>query len=296
MEGLAWDYALWTSSRALEAFFLLKAKQLNLQEKKAKHETRNIIERFIISMMNFPEERFPHDQLSKEVQKNLGFKLNMEDVDRIFCSSPIKSSEFPIWDGRKLTYRNFSLEIDPEEWQYFFDILGLFETAGLYIRYHSLFLQGQQWSVSEEVFQSLQIPKDSRKQVEAFSSPFNSYFLRNNIPGKVFTMFSSDSMLGFSHNFFEYFPREPVVVFVNPPFIEEFLLRAVNHCNTLCSTPGTNIYFYAPNWSDSPFYTLLKKSPFFKKLLILNKKTFPIVTQGGKIDSPVEIVIAILIS
>ena len=65
MEGLQWDYALWAMSRTLEAFFLNKARELNLPEKKAMHEIRNIIERFIISMMNCPEERFPHDQLAK---------------------------------------------------------------------------------------------------------------------------------------------------------------------------------------------------------------------------------------
>jgi len=214
MEGLQWDYALWAMSRTLEAFFLNKARELNLPEKKAMHEIRNIIERFIISMMNCPEERFPHDQLAKEVQKNLGFKLNMTDIDKIFCKPPPNSTEVPLWDGKKLTYRKFSLAIDPDEWQYFFDTAGLFETAGLYIRYHALFLQGQQWSVSEEVFQSLQIPKDHREQVEAFSSPFNSYFLRNGLKGKVMTMFEMDQIFGFSFSFFNFFPDKPIVAFV----------------------------------------------------------------------------------
>lgn len=146
----------------------------------------------------------------------------------------------------------------------------------LILRYDSLIVGGQQWSLPRAHFKYLYDEFGVRN--EAFASPLNSKMLDFK-DGSFYSLFpDTDTVFGSKGNFFDHqlaTPGNPSLMGamsgaaweVNPPFMESSLTQAARKVlNGLQEAKDNNsmlsFFFASPAWTDAEFYRLLSTSPF----------------------------------
>ena len=130
------------------------------------------------------------------------------------------------------------------------------------LRYAALLSGGQQWGIPHAHVKYLYDHANVRN--EAFASPFNSRLL--GMPGASFCslFLETDRIFGSIGDFFALdLATAPAGNWVvNPPFVDELLARAARKCLSAVESGSATFYFIMPAWRDCEAYRLLHESRF----------------------------------
>lgn len=237
------------------------------------YSERKILERYVICMVNL------HDR--SEIRTKLVDELlseSFEDHENILeFIDVLENHKFPVYPilcpeteihGNEIECGNFKKKFDKSRLELLSSIEDVydFDIGSLALRYEYLIPQGQQWSMSEDLYDFIISKYDI--QCECFSSPWNCTALRHPDRDIIWgSLFSDDEVFGSSGKF-----EELDVVgkncIVNPPYIESMLLSAVEKC--LDGITDNNVmFFFVPRWEDSEFYIQLSKSDKLQHIIPL---------------------------
>lgn len=144
----------------------------------------------------------------------------------------------------------------------------------LVIRYQALFGEtakpfegaGLQGALPESVFEILH--NKLGVQMECFASPLNAYF-----PEYCSAFQDIDFWFGSVGNFFNFYPTSGSFE-ANPPFIEELMIKMVEHMEYLLKMSNEPLSFtvIVPNWSDATSFVSMQKSEYLRAELLLEPK------------------------
>lgn len=275
---------------------------------KERYELRNIVERYLIS--SFPTIQFKenrkaciafqeelklkklnntyYNKFQTETEKedeNIDFMLTdiislletKEDTQNDIIRFVLNQKEIKLLQSKFgpniYPYLLFSIEIEKQMYNDFQRNGATFINIITSLFYfHSLLPGSQQWAIPSKEYENL-INK-YEITVEGFASPFTSqirkYNFINNFSFKYCSIYPGDKLLGSLGNFFDLeFCGECVII--NPPFIEEILIKTVNKCIEELDKYPCKFLFNGPNWEDSIFYEKLTKSKFLKEMTIRDK-------------------------
>jgi hypothetical protein len=157
------------------------------------------------------------------------------------------------------------------------------------VDYYGFLPRGQQWMIPLEQYR--RYVEEAGNIIEAFASPFNSQLLKLGV-GKFCSIGEHDGeCFGSLGSFFNLkaIPDDTTII-VNPPFVEEILLRAAIKCLDLIEKGVTKIIFYGPCWRDSRYYQMLSAVPAQVEHLKKLKHYFEGL-EGEKIGATFESVI-----
>ena len=158
---------------------------------------------------------------------------------------------------------------------------GCTATVAAALRYAALMPAGQQWGIPQAHIDFLYNEWSVRN--EAFASPFNSRLVGK--PGASFcSIFEEDKVFGSIGDFFAQTTLSGNWV-VNPPFVDELLVRAVQKCLKALEHNADRvqtIFFIMPAWQDSQAYELLHKSQYTAAELFLKPGTYYYESPNGK--------------
>ena len=130
------------------------------------------------------------------------------------------------------------------------------------LRYAALLSGGQQWGIPHAHVKYLYDHANVRN--EAFASPFNSRLL--GMPGASFCslFLETDRIFGSIGDFFVLdLATAPAGNWVvDPPFVEDLLVRAARKCLSAVESGSATFYFIMPAWRDCEAYRLLHGSRF----------------------------------
>lgn len=217
-------------------------------------EYRSILERFLISSENI-DWYDAIQKLSDELQEK-NIKIPIDEFDRIveLNNDQIETYEIIVGDDF-VQYGDFTQKIPK-------DRLDLLKKKGtsqqiveMSVYYASLLSSGQQWSVSQDIYDGYY--HQYGITLEAFASPLNQRLMKFNTPFCSIN-FDTDSYFGSKGSIFEYSPREGELIMANPPFIESIMDKFVTHIDFwMKEIISLGIIFVGPDWSDSSFYIRL---------------------------------------
>lgn len=221
---------------------------------KLKYELENIVERYIMSMVNLSKydgepfsvlpashpivvkmvEECKDKNMPKHIIGNIANVIN--NTISGFLDSGAAYGFNPTYNKGIITYGNFSMDIGkgfkkPEaKWT-------VDDIATMCLRYASLLPRGQQWSVPLAKYQKLH--NKYGLFLEMFASPLNSKIIRikQNIPTMFCSLFDTDKVFGSigrvdvvtADTIAKYVTdnslksRESIAILANPPYIESIL-------------------------------------------------------------------------
>jgi hypothetical protein len=296
------QYKLTVQISALMASYVPK------RQRKVAYELDNIIERWLISMVNMsgapedhvdwakvyrrsrPDETFNVKLLSELIEKRvvsrakgaelLGLVLRL--VADVLARPLVRIGAEARCDGVRITYgAGFTAELTPRVRQ-LVALGGCDAAARVVMRYASLWSHGQQWAVPRRFTDELYERHNLRN--EGFASPLNSFLL-----GKPDARFCSlfpdtDAPFGAIGGFFGiHMANYPGAWLVNPPFVEALLSRAAAQVvAALQAGLGAVVFFVAPAWTDSDFCSVLGACGFVAAQRRLLRDTYSFEDPGGE--------------
>lgn len=251
-------------------------------DNKQKYEMSNILERWILTLMNntngvlqqipnnhpvnrkavaeLKEKHLPINRAQFEntvVQSVNAFVKRGVKIVRGRCTltdSEIKYIDFVKFIGRK---RSELLKKYKKK-----------DVVRCALRYGLVISKGQQWAVPTAQYDLLYAKYNVRN--EGFASPFNSRMMgRRN--GKFCSLFpDTDAVFGSIGNFFD--TRMTGGWAVNPPYIDSLLVGSAKHVlKNMQNKEKLFVFYIMPGWFDSAAYSLLKKSKYCRRVEVLNK-------------------------
>jgi len=284
---LAEAYAWWKASVSLKATI------------SSGREILNVFERWLISRANGS-----HEADAKAINELMHLKgrplaamtaRKMLQKTAELYAMPADTGKYAIdvtfeQEMVKLKYRDFVIVIDSG---HFHDCRlaaiacgsddGLEPIVTQAMYYEGYLSQGQTWSFSAADYQRY-TPANTATIIEAFASPFNNQVvhMKDGRTAAYCSMLPGDRELGSFGSFFELSLDKftaPICLLVNPPFIEEILLKAVIKCEAELTRASTHrliihVVFITPQWTDAAYYKLLIKSKYLHTNRILSRGTY----------------------
>lgn len=204
------------------------------------YEYNNIIDRMMINYINKDSNVFMKAR-SECAEKKIDSSAidGAENILRNIFNEIPKEVSIPTYDRETQKVKVFLEKKYPNVSQ--------FEIIKCALRYYSLGIRGQQWSLNKD---SLKALKEKGYNTEAFASPFNNYFDR------YYSIFNEDKPFGSLGSFFGA-DHTNEVIYANPPFTEYMLNKLVDE---ICSLQY--VYIVTPDWNDAGWYERLKKCGF----------------------------------
>ena len=290
-----------------ELYAVLKAAASN---SRAATESKNIIERWLLSMVNMGKGSgiYRHTALGDEinqqlrteiVEKRIAHSLGasalvqrmLDLVDKELADIKLAANEEICCDDDMISYScelvgGSAAAIAGAPTQFTFThmidsatttllkIGGCTATVRAALRYAALLSGGQQWGIPRAHVAFLYDRAGVRN--EAFASPFNSRLI--GLPDASFcSLFTdTDGVFGSKGDFFALdLATAPAGNWVvNPPFVNELMARAARKCLAAAETGPAHFYFIMPAWRDCEAYLLLRKSKFVYAELALEPGSY----------------------
>lgn len=255
---------------------------INLSQNNLVYELENIIDRYFLTLYNYPDDEPKHIQKMIDELKEKKIVLDGKNIDNnsvIVQTTLLNPETVPLSNDDKQLYSKLEgilsanisaqLELMPKT-----DTLAVTKkrnelnskVPGCIFDYMSIGIgRGQHWGTNKDLMMYL-YTKGFRN--EAFASPFNSFMERvineskdasvRSSPGRYFSLFSGDKYFRSQGNFFESkmnsFSGGWVV---NPPFVESIIEDCVNKILPEFEN-GTQIILITPSWTDTTWYSKLR--------------------------------------
>ena len=244
-----------------------------------KYEFDNIVERFLISYVNFGNiENATKKAFSELKFKRLFVKENFfeklikcmdTNLEKINIDKPIsfeyKNNIFSI----KINNKEIQSILPQERYDYLISKSNDSNIAYTIIKYELIGgMKGQSWSIPKEIYK--QLIDFYNVSFECFASPFNSQLVLLRDDANYCSIFKSDNIFGSYGSFFDVINKDLLRgknIVINPPFIESILTEAskyaINHFGI--------VVFFAPYWKDAKFIEILENKEHNKQILKANK-------------------------
>lgn len=238
---------------------------------KNSYEFRNVLERYLMTAYPHQYSIKAFENLEKEMKKKRiePRVVLIKKITTIINSKP--SIGKPILEIREEKYKvimyygEFVFEIPKLRYQLLRTFGDDYDILQCALEYKSLLPSSQQWAIPLKEYQKYVAEGAT---IEGFASPFNSQIIVVDRRLHYCSLFEHDKKFGSLGNFFDQdFAGQTVIV--NPPFVESILQAAAEKCDRELATHPCKFVFYGPEWNDSPFYQILRKSAFLIKEEVL---------------------------
>ena len=278
------------------------------------YESKNSVERWLLSMANFAEDRadviFSTDvldpyhrfnrQLNKELIEKSGFNSKSADktiydiieIIQEFLEGKYKissDSSFTIDDGL-FTYRNYSRQITPERMEFLRTLGADYEIARMLLRYASILPGSQHWNMPIETFKEYY-----RRgiRIEGFASPVNAQLITIDKQNcKFCSLFPDvDKPFGSIGNFFTT-SFQGQQVSVGPPYTVELFDKISTKLKNECSLAEKNnnkVLFYVTfsAWEDTEGFQNILNSKYTHFAAILPARSHFYTNSNGKVETDI---------
>jgi SAM-dependent methyltransferase/predicted RNA methylase len=279
------------------------------------YETRNSVERWLLSMANFSEDHtdsiFSKDileedsrfniQLKKELIEKSGF--NSKSADKIiidiikivqeFLDGKYKIDSdviFTIEDGLFI-YKDYSRQITPERMQFLKSLGSNHEIAKMLLRYASILPGSQHWNMPIETFREYY---NRGIRTEGFASPINAQLITIDKQNCRFcSLFPDvDKPFGSIGNFFTT-DFQGQSVSVGPPYTVELFdkiaIKLENEC-LLAERNNNKVLFYVTfsAWEDTQGFQAILNSKYTHFAAILPAGTHFYINSNLKKETEVK--------
>jgi glycogenin glucosyltransferase len=186
----------------------------------------------------------------------------LETVDLRLDRPPRPSGVAPACGGGALSYGSHFETPETARLARLVELGGCAAAVAVALRYAVVIASGQQWGIPRA--HAAYLYDRFRVRGEAFASPLNARLL--GMPGARFCSAFPDTDAPFG-SAGDFFAQDPATLdgnwVVNPPFVEELLLRAARHLLGALEAGALQTFFYImPAWTDTEAYGLLAGSPF----------------------------------
>lgn len=263
------------------------------------YETRNIVERWLLSMVNFSNNKFDPIFSNDVLEYNCRFNLQMihelkektiasckeiEDVirnvisivkeykelDKSFC----KDGKYTLKNGI-FRYKEYMRKISPARISILLARGSCYDIAVMLMRYACILPGAQHWNIPKSNYK---IYYDDGVRIEGFASPINAQLITIDPECKFCSLFPDvDRIFGSIGNFFTTsFVGQKVAV--NPPFTVELFdkiaTKIISECEiSRAQNKQTIFYVNFGAWEDTYGYNLIKNSNYCTFVSILPEKT-----------------------
>jgi hypothetical protein len=297
---------------------LLQKLKLAFPAERDLYEAKNILERWLLSLANAREETIEqsckttpdgtvylnlpeNDPLQKKMLAEFKQKFpKMQHFNPVVLIQYVKDQmqfipaqydpEVPTYQDC-LKYEQFVISPLTDRMQKMLQRAGYKATLRSAIRYQAALQGSQHWGLPQSHHASLYL---FGFRNEGFTSPFNSRYAFYP-EGRFCSLFPEvDHPFGNCiGNFFKVTLTDyPGGWYINPPFVEHLLLKAVKHILLHLSVAGKYpllVNLLLPAWLDAEFYLLIKSSPYVvhETKLLRNKYYFEL-PDGSKIQAKVD--------
>lgn len=230
---------------------------------------RNRLDVFAQMLAN-QDPKTPFDLDNPLVQDLLDDTIWMNSRRSLFRYNPnVKPFNVPVAvpERMKLAYTGTNFKRD-------------FETC--MIRYSPL------WSAHELVPDPKNLAKvfeQDQINLEGFSNPFTA------VHSNFCSAFDEDKLFGSRGSFFKYHMPPGTRAWLNPPFVEQLIVKTVDHVlDQLSATDDISCTLFLPDWSDMESIARLCSSPYYKGQTLINAGTYTNsdYTTAGTRDSAVD--------
>lgn len=280
------------------------------------YEARNAIERWLLSISNFAEDRsdaiFSEDvlkhgsrfnmQLKKELIEKTSIGLDLKLVDKMmtdiieivkeYLQGDYKisiDSTFTIEDGL-FTYKNYSRQISPERMQFLKTLGSDYEIARMMLRYASILPGSQHWNMPLETFKEYY---NRGIRIEGFASPINAQLITIDKSCRFCSLFPDvDKPFGSIGNFFTT-DFQGQKVSVGPPYtvelFEKIAIKLENEC-MIAERNNNKVLFYVTfsAWRDVSGFKNILNSKYTHFAGILPAGTHFYTNSNGKVETDIK--------
>ena len=234
------------------------------------YEANNILERWILSSINFEkdipimEQESTKKMIEEFIEKNI---VNKEDahtfVKIILEQKPrIEKGYIPykIYDDGTIKMGNFVKKISKNRLKLLRRKGSDYDIVRASLRYAAVISGGQQWNIPCKVYETL--VNNYQFEIEGFASPFNSQIIRFGDDKKFCSLFlDTDEVFGSVGNFFNYnFVGKRATI--NPPYVLSIMEKAIDKVFETINAAKrdqkeTLLFITVPNWTDTNYYSRL---------------------------------------
>ena len=279
------------------------------------YETKNSVERWLLSMANFSKDRtdpiFSTDvldvncrfnvQLKKELIEKSGFNsksadkkiFDIVDIVKEFFEGKYKissDSTFTIKDGL-FTYKNYSRQITPERMNFLRTLGSDYEIVRMLLRYASILPGSQHWNMPLETFREYY---NQGIRIEGFASPINSQLITIDKQNCMFcSLFPDvDKPFGSIGNFFTT-DFQGKAVSVGPPYTVELFDKISTKLENECIIAERNnnkVLFYVTfsAWRDVSGFNNILNSKYTNFAAILPSGSHFYTNSNGKVETDIK--------
>jgi len=262
------------------------------------YETKNSVERWLLSMANFADDRtdeiFTKDildidhrfnkQLKNELIDKSGFNIKsvekvMRDIiiivdEYLNGKFEIESDGLFIIDDGLFSYKNYSRQITPERMEFLRSMSTDYDIAKMMLRYASILPGSQHWNMNIETFKEYY---NRGIRIEGFSSPINAQLITIDKNCRFCSLFPDvDKPFGSIGNFFTT-DFQGKAVSVGPPYtvelFEKIAIKIENEC-ILAEKTNNKVLFYIT-------FSAWKDTIGFQNLLNLRYTHFAAILPAG---------------
>lgn len=306
------EYSRWEHIQ--QVFKLSSYERLN---DKKQYEAKNILERFILEMVNLPkrgnyllsddiiiDKRALHNNIivkfNEELQEknienwkplNLLFKWDGKNINNNYTVKleieKIKNNNFAV-----ISYGEFTTDLSIKRLNLLLQHANLEQIAIMLLRYGSILAGAQHWHMPPWVVQEY-IPWGIT--IEGFASPRNVQLSTFSKAGQQLhfcsLFYDTDNKFGSLGSFFEQ-DFQNCIVSVGPPYTEDLFIRIANFCEQQCDQALINhnkIKFLITMvlWKDSIGQDILHKSKYLTYYGILDKPHYYI--NSNQYDTAIKV-------
>jgi Phosphorylated CTD interacting factor 1 WW domain/Glycosyl transferase family 8 len=284
-------FRLTNDLRALVVSHAKKNGSYHLKKDKVWQEIGSILERWIMAMVNTRAVGDPPVYRSTTLDDAFNNKLAGELADKRWhiartadeaaelvekmlalvdrrIAMPAQSSAL-VETPTEMSYGAFRVEVTPRL-AMLRKMAGDTATMRVALRYAAVLAGGQQWALPQAHVDQLY---ECGVRGEGFASPLNSRLLGKEGVRLCSVFPDTDAAFGFGGSFFEA-DLAGVDWIVNPPFIEDILLRTAQRVIAALVVSPSTFYVVFPLWEDSAGLRLLRASPVARREQVLQPKEY----------------------
>lgn len=264
----------------------------------SKYETRNIVERWLLSMVNFAQDKFDQIFATDVLDKSCRFNQQMihelkektqstandisAAIDNVIdivkeykdvYKQPCKDSKFTIRAGM-FRYKEYTRKISPSRMSLLISRASKYKVAVMLMRYACILPGAQHWNMPRDNYK---LYYDRGIRIEGFASPVNAQLIAIDPSCQFCSLFPDvDAVFGSIGNFFDTsFVGKKVAV--GPPYTVELFARIATKLNKECELAAaknadTLFYVTFSAWRDTEGYQQLRDSKYCHFAAILPGK------------------------